>query len=267
MRVARALVLPAIIAGLIAFGVTYDVPGPPPPPLSAAELGWVGQAREWLREPLPGRCSDSLGAAPTDRLDDIRAAFLAACDETDPARALARSREARARLASELRTRRELAAQTGLVARSRVEPRLGEAMTVLAGGRPVEVRCWAQADWRAVRAEETALAGGPLEIDSFWLPQARSLHLQGVHCGPLVRLALGQQPRARGRRVDLSLALWTVAAAAERLSARPCVPPARLAMLLGATRGYAVGLVRFARRELDPVLPPASRRCRTSRPS
>jgi hypothetical protein len=267
MRVARALLLPGIVAGLIAFGWTYEVPGPPPPPLSDAELGWVGQVRDWLREPLPVRCAGALADAPTDRLDEIRRAFRDACDEADPAEALVRSREARARLAAELRSRRDLEAESGLVARSRVEPRLGKALTVLGGGRPVEVRCWAQADWRAVRAEEAALTGGRFETDSFWLPHERSLHLQGVHCGPLVRLSLGQQPRARGRRVDLSLALWTVARAAERFSTRPCVPPARLAMLLDSPRGYAVGIVRFARSELGPLLPAASRRCRTSRPS
>ena len=267
MRVVRALLLPAFVAGLVVFGATYDVPAPPPPPLSAAELGWLEAVREWLREPLPGRCSAVLAEAPSDRLGDVRSDFLDACEEADPVRALVLSREARARLASELRSRRPLAASGGLVARSRVEPRLGRALTVLAGGRPVRVRCWTQADWRAVRAEEVALAGGREEVASFWLPRERSLHLQGVDCGPLVRLALGVQPSSSGRRSDLAMSLWTAAAAAEHVSVRPCVPPARLALLLGASREYAFELVRFARRELAPLLPPASRRCRTSRPS
>jgi hypothetical protein len=267
MRVVRALLLPAVVAALVVFGWTYEVPGPPPPPLGEEEVAWVAIVRDWLREPLPERCSTPLGASPTERLERIRDGLVDACDEEDPARALRRSREARARLVAELRDRRELDELTGLVASSRVEPRLGEAMTALAAGAAVQVRCWSQADWRAVRAEEEALTGSRAERDSFWLPRERSFHLQNVHCGPLVRLVHGEQPRARGRRVDLALALWATAAAAESFSRRPCVPPARLAMLLGAPRGYAFGLVRFARRELAPLLPVASRRCRTSRPS
>ena len=93
MRVVRALLLPGIVAGLIAFGWTYDVPGPPPPPLSAAELGWVRQVRDWLGEPLPGRCAGALADAPTGRLDMIRRRFRDACYEADPAVALIRSRD------------------------------------------------------------------------------------------------------------------------------------------------------------------------------
>jgi hypothetical protein len=267
MRVVRALVLPAFVAVLVLFGLTYPVPGPPPPPLSAAELGWVASVRDWLREPLPARCNSALAEAPTSRLEPAADAFSEACAETDPVRRLARSRAARARLVAELRDRRELPVAAGLVGVSRIEPRLGEALTSISADGPVEVRCWAQADWRVVQAEESALTGVGSRGEAFWLPGERSLHLQGLHCGPLVRLAAGEQPRPRAARADLALALWTAAAAAERVSLRPCVPPARLAMLLGAPRGYAVGLVRFAYRELGPVLPPVSRRCRTSRPS
>jgi hypothetical protein len=268
MRVVRALVLPVLIAILLIFGWTYDVPGPPPGPLTEVELVWVSAARAWLREPLAARCRTALAEAPTGRLDRIADAFTAACDEPDRTRALARSREARALLAAELRDRQRLPVSDGLVGTSRIEPRLGRVLRVLARGRPVQVRCWAQADWRAVRAEEAALTGiASLRREWFWLPRQRSLHLQGIHCGPLVRLAKGVQPQARGARADLAIALWTAAAAAESVSARPCVPPARLALLLGAPRGYAFGLVRFARRELGPVLPPAGRRCLTARAS
>jgi hypothetical protein len=265
MRVIRWLVLPLLVAGLLVFGWTYDVPEPPPGPLAETELGWIAAARAWLREPLPARCSVALADAPTKRLDRVAGAFEDACEEPDPALALARSREARALLAGELRDRRPLPVSDGLVGTSRIEPRLGRALRVLARGRRVQVRCWSQSDWQRVRAEEAALAGvATLRREWFWLPSRRSLHLQGIHCGPLVLLAKGVQPQARGARADLAIALWTASAAAESVSARPCVPPARLAMLLGASRGYAFGLVRFARRELEPVLPPAGRRCLTA---
>jgi hypothetical protein len=269
MRVVRALVLPAAVAALALFGWTYDVPGPPPPPLSGAELAWVAAARDWLRTPVAQRCATPPPPpAPTGRLELIGGSFADACEEQDPARAAVRLREARARLAGELRDRQELLVEGGLSGRSRVEPRLGEALEALAAdGGPVEVRCWAQADWRGVLAEESALTGAAPRREWIWLPAERSLQLQGVHCGPLVRLAAGEEPRARGRRVDLALALWSAAVAAENVSLRPCVPAARLALVLGGARGYVFGLVRFARRELRPVLPRPSRRCRTSRPS
>jgi hypothetical protein len=268
MRVVRTLVLPAVVVALVLYGWTYDVPGPPPPPLSDAELGWVAEVRGWLSEPQAERCAAGLAPAPTERLEDVGDAFADACEEQDPARATQRLREARARLTAQLRARRELLVEGGLSGRSRVEPRLSEALTALAGeDGPVEVRCWAQSDWRGVVAEEAALTGAASSREWIWLPGARSLQLQGVHCGPLVRLAAGEQPRPRGRRVDLALALWTVAVAAENVSVRPCLPPGRLALVLGAPRGYAFGLVRFAWRELGPVLSSPSRRCRTSRPS
>jgi hypothetical protein len=185
-----------------------------------------------------------------------------------PARALARFRAARRRLAAELRDRRPLPVSGGLVGTSRIEPRLGSALTSLAAARrPVEVRCWSQADWRAVRAEEGALTGVSPGRPFRWLPVERSLQLQGVHCGPLVRLAAGDRPRSRGRRADLALSLWVAAAAAESFSARPCVRPAEVATALGTGGRYAVSLVAAARADLGPVLPAPSRRCRTSRPS
>jgi hypothetical protein len=265
MRVVRMLILPAVIAALILFGWAYDVPEPPPGPLSQTELGWIAHVREWLREPHPRRCAFPLADAPTGRLDDVAEAFRDACEEPVRARALARSREARALLAAELRDRRALRVTAGLVGASRIEPRLGRALTRLAGGRPVQVRCWAQSDWRQVQAEEAVLTGVRRRGEYFWLPRERSLHLQGIHCGPLVRLGRGVQPQARAARADLALALWTVAAAAEHVSLRPCVPPARLALVLGAPQAYGFGLMRFARRELEPILPLPGRRCRMAR--
>lgn len=267
MRVVRALALPAIVAGLLVFGLTYPVPRPPPPPLSAAELGWVATVRDWLRAPPEVRCARSLPAPPSSRLAAAGDGFADACVETDPVARIERSRQARAELVSVLADRRDLPVAAGLVGSSRIEPRLGEALTSISGMGPVQVRCWAQADWRVVQAEESALTGMRSRGDAFWLRGERALQLQSLTCGPLVRLAHGAQPRARGARADLAVSLWTVAAAAEQVSRRPCVPPARVAMLLGAPRGYAVGLVRFANRELRPVLPSASRRCTTSRPS
>ena len=266
MRLIRLLALPAVVAGLLVFGATYDVPEPPPPRLSGVELAWIGALRGWLRTPLPERCRAEPVAAPTGRLDDVRDDFVAACRETEPARMLARSRDARARLAAQLLDRRSLAVSGGLVGTSRVEPRLSAVMTRLAGGRPVEVRCWSQADWRSVRAEEEALTGARPSA-WYWLPRERLLQLQGVDCGPLVLLARGGPPSARGRRTDLALSLWTAAAAAEAFSRQACVTPAVLATSLGAPRGEAVDLVRWARAELAPLLPGPSRRCRTSRPS
>ncbi len=260
--------LPGLVAALVAFGWAYDLPQPPPGPLSETELGWIAGVRVWLATPLPARCREPLPEAPSGRLDRVAEDFRSACDETVPARALERSREARRRLAAELRDRRPLPVSGRLVGTSRIEPRLGAAMTALAaGGRRVEVRCWSQADWRAVVAEEAALTGAPSGRSFVWLPSERSLQLQGVDCGPLVRLAAGDRPRSGGRRVDLALALWVATAAAESFSARPCVPPAVLATALGANGRYAVDLVAAARSDLAPVLPPPSRRCRTSRPS
>jgi hypothetical protein len=268
MRVVRALVLPAFVAALVLYGWTYDVPGPPPLPLSGAELRWVADVRGWLGEAEEVRCATSLAPAPTERLEAIGDDLARSCEDEDPARAAQRLREARSELSGELRTRRDLLVEGGLSGRSRVEPRLSGALTAIAWeDAPVEVRCWAQADWHGVLAEESALTGAAASREWIWLPGERSLHLQGVHCGPLVRLARGEQPRPRGRRVDLALALWTVAAAAENVSSRPCLPPGRLALVLGTPRGYAFALVRFAWRELAPVLPPPSLRCRTSRPS
>src|SRR6187200_85910 len=267
MRVVKALVLPLVVVALIAFGATYDLPQPPPGPLDAAELRWIGRARDWLAVAVPARCDDELVAAPSDRLGAVRDDLRASCEKTDPAQARAGFRAARSRLAGTLRDRRPLPVTAALVGTSRVEPRLGAAVTRLAGGRAVEVRCWSQADWRAVLAEEAALTGSRATRAAVWLPRERSLQLQGTDCGPLVLLARSGLPSARGRRTDLAVALWTVAAAAESVSRRPCVPPAVLATALGARGGDTVELVRQARVELAPLLPPASRRCRTSRPS
>jgi hypothetical protein len=267
MRFARLLVLPVAVAGLIAFGATYDVPGPPEPRLSAGELAWLASFRDWAAEPLAERCGRMLAAAPSDRLDDARDDLLGACREREPRERLTQARQARGELTSLLVDRRPLPVSGELVGSSRIEPKLGAAMTELAGGRPVEVRCWSQADWQVVRAEEAALTGTRAGLPFFWLPSARSLNLQGVDCGPLALLARGLQPRTRARRADLALALWAAAAAAESASARPCVPPAVLATALGASGRYAVGLVAGARAELGPLLPPPSRRCTTSRPS
>ena len=267
MRFARALVLPVVVLGLIAFGATYDVPGPPEPRLSAGEVAWLSSFRDWAAAPLAERCGHPLDAAPTGRLGDVRDDLFGACREEEPSERLTRSRQARGELASLLVDRRPLPVSGELVGSSRVEPTLGAAVTQLAGRRPVEVRCWSQADWQVVRAEEAALTGTRAGVPAFWLPSERSLNLQGVDCGPLVLLARGLQPRARARRADLALALWAVAAAAESASARPCVAPATLATALGASGRYAVGLATWARAELGPLLPPPSRRCRTSRPS
>jgi hypothetical protein len=261
------LVLPVVVVGLIAFGATYDVPGPPEPRLSAGELTWLASFRQWSASPPAERCRRSPAEAPTDRLADVRADLLAACREREPSERLARSREVRGELTSLLVDRRPLPVSGEPVGSSRIEPTLGAAVTKLAGGRPVEVRCWSQADWQVVRAEESALTGTRADVPSFWLPSTRTLNLQGVDCGPLVLLAGGLQPRSRARRADLALALWGAAAAAESASARPCVPPAVLATALGASGRYAVGLVAWARAELAPLLPLPSRRCRTSRPS
>jgi hypothetical protein len=262
MRIVRVLALPAAVAALLVFGWTYDVPGPPSPPLSDGEVAWVAVVRDWLRAPPRERCGTPLPPAPSDRLERVADALADACTEEEPERAAERVAEARERLAGELRDRRELVVESGLSARSRIEPRLGEALTALGDGGPVEVRCWTQADWRAVLAEEAALTGAPARREATWLPGERSLQLQGLHCGPLVQLALGRQPRRRSQRVDLALALWTVAGAA-----KPCVLPSRLAAALGAPRGYVVGLVRFAYRELGPVLPMVGRTCAARPPA
>jgi hypothetical protein len=262
MRIVRLLALPAAVAALLAFGWTYDVPGPPPPPLSGAEVGWVAAVREWLKMPPAERCATALEEAPSDRLGSVEDAFADACAEEGSARAAERMRAARARLVGELRDRRELVVEGGLSGRSRIEPRLGEVLTALGEGGPVEVRCWAQSDWRGVLAEEAALTGVTRPREAIWLPAERSLQLQGLHCGPLVQLGLGRQPRRRAQRVDLALALWTVAGAAE-----PCLLPSRLAMALGAPRGYVVGLERFASRDLGPLLPPVGERCARSQPT
>ena len=63
MRFARLLVLPVAVAGLIVFGATYDVPGPPEPRLSAGELAWLASFRDWAAEPLAERCGRTLAAA------------------------------------------------------------------------------------------------------------------------------------------------------------------------------------------------------------
>ena len=267
MRLLRLLALPVLVVALLAFGATYDVPEPPPPRLSAAELGWIAGLRVWLASPLPGRCRAEPAAAPTGRLGDARDALVDACRETVTARMLARSREARAGLAALLLDRRPLPVSGELVGSSRIEPTLGAALGALAGGRPVTVRCWSQADWRVVRAEEAALTGAPGAVASFWLPSTRTLNLQGVDCGPLILLARGQQPRTPARRTDSALALWVAAEAAEAVSRQPCVAPEGLATTLGVGARYAVGLAAWARGELGPLLPPPSRRCRTSRPS
>jgi hypothetical protein len=254
MRIVRALALPAAAAALVVFGWTYDVPGPPPPPLSPAEVGWVAVVRDWLRSPPRERCREPLAVAPSERLGRVADGFADACREEEPGRAAELVADARERLVAELRDRRDLVVEGGLSGRSRIEPRLGEALTTLGDGGPVEVRCWTQADWRGVLTEEAALTGAPARREAIWLPGERSLQLQGVHCGPLVQLALGRQPRRRAPRVDLALALWTIAR-----SAKPCVLPSRLAAALGAPRGYVLGLVRFAYRELGPILPSLSR--------
>src|SRR5215203_1842194 len=184
MRVVKALVLPLVVVALIAFGATYDLPQPPPGPLDAAELRWIAHARDWLAVAVPARCDEELAAAPTDRLEDVRDDLRAACETTDPARARAGFRAARSRLAATLRDRRPLPLSGALVGTSRIEPRLGAAITRLAGGRVVEVRCWSQADWRDVLAEEAALTGLRATRAAVWLPRERSLQLQGTDCGP-----------------------------------------------------------------------------------
>ena len=267
MRVLRLLVLPVVVVALLAFGASYDLPAPPEPRLSGPELGWIAAFRDWAAAPLAERCGRLLAKAPSDRLGRVRSDLLSACREELPRNRKLRSREARGRLVALLVDRRPLPTSGELVGSSRIEPTLGAALTALAGNRPVHVRCWSQADWHVVRAEESALTGARPAVTSFWLPSTRTLNLQGVDCGPLVLLARGEQPQARARRTDAALALWAAAGAAESVSRQPCVAPAGLATTLGVGARFAVGLAAWARAELGPLLPAPSRRCRTSRPS
>ena len=158
------IVLPAAVAALLV--VRLDVRRPGAAPAAALErraragsrqcaTGSTAPAGRALRDRAVRRLRPSGSGRPAD-------AFADACAEAVPARKVGAACELRGRGSSaSCSTGASCIVEGGLSGRSRIEPRLGEALTALGEGGPVEVRCWAQSDWRWVLAEEAALTGAP----------------------------------------------------------------------------------------------------------
>ena len=151
---------------------------------------------------------------------------------------------------------------------SRIEPRFSGAASTLAG-KPVEVRCWNQADWSGLDDEWRASTGtGLLAMKGYTRKsQPGTMHLSPLVCARLVAFTYSKaRPTKRNVRAqeDLAVALGVLAHEAQHSAGildeatAECYGLQRvrpLARTLGASRDYAAFMARVAWKQLYPLLP------------
>lgn len=251
-------------------------------PPDAREREWLLRLSEWVPSvwsELPGEpaCSagldDYVGPAPTRRLKRLELLAQRACGRMERA---PRS-QAGLRLVDDLVARmsayerasgdaRPLPTIAGRSGRSRVEPRLGRALTELTG-RPTEVRCWSRADWRVLTE-----AWPHVRLEGYAHGDER-VHLVNAVCGPLVELYRGRRPADLGARLRLAWAINVLAHEGEHRAGvaneatAQCYAMQRLAGVarsLGAPAALARSLAQLMWSDLYATMPPEYRssRCR-----
>lgn len=142
---------------------------------------------------------------------------------------------------------------------SRIEPRFSSVASTLAG-KPVEVRCWSQADWSELDNQWRDWTGtGLLAMKGYTRKsQPGTVHLSPLFCARLVAFTYSKaRPTKRNVRAqeDLAVALGVLAHEAQHSAGilgeatAECYGLQRvrpLARMLGATKDYAAGLARLA---------------------
>jgi hypothetical protein len=127
---------------------------------------------------------------------------------------------AREMLRVRLSFNRRLPVMTGLVERSRIEPRLGRIASELAG-RATEVRCWSDRDWPTVVVEQAAFYGQPqVELAGFAEPavsQGAKIDLAPSTCRRIARYLYGRPPSDS----ELSFAVERLTHEAEHIRSPP----------------------------------------------
>jgi hypothetical protein len=84
---------------------------------------------------------------------------------------------------------------TGRSERSRIDPKLSQVATGIAGD-PVEVRCWSPADWRRLMRERAAYYGEPVTfVYGYASVDQRRMHLPGFFCELLLEAGDRAVPR------------------------------------------------------------------------
>ncbi len=172
-----------------------------------------------------------------------------------------------------LRTNRHLPARGGMVAVSRVEPKLSQAASKLALKR-VEIICWAPAEWQPALREWNVFSGNRSDVAGFANLRTRA-NIAPDYCHDLTRfLYRDWRPAAASGIVDLADAVELVAHETEHLfnavadedetECEAVQSVRRLAILLGASPQYSSQLSRTYWRELYPEEPPEyrTRECR-----
>jgi hypothetical protein len=255
-------------------------------------LGGLGGSRaefDELMAPVQG-CADrfgrEVGEAPSSRLGRVAESALAGCREfaraaeaesrafvEDPGPLLLSSEDALARgnrlwlvaddrLEALLAWNAPLPVLSGAPSESRIEPRLGRVAAMLAS-RPVQIRCWSEADWPAVFAEWNAYSTGRDIPVGFVASFDRGrVNLAPEICSVLADFLYGAgAPRSETGKLDLADAVVTLAHESEHLVA-PAPEAAiecyaaqdvrRTARALGARPGLAAELSRLFWTKLYP---------------
>jgi hypothetical protein len=257
-------------------GGTEAAPRVPAAPPDVRERDWLLRLSEWLPAAAWGGVGKAVcvrdlrttvGDAPTRRLERLERLARRLCGGLEEARASQRRRLAE-RLLEAMDVyeragsdRRPLPAIAGFSDRSRVEPRLGRALTELTG-KPTEVRCWSHADWKVV-TEEWPHA----ELDGYARGDER-VHVANGACAPLVALYRGRLPTDAEARLRLAWALNVLAHEAEHRAgvgseaAAQCYAMQkirRLARSLGAPAALAGALAQLMWSQLYETMPSAYR--------
>jgi hypothetical protein len=219
-----------------------------------------------------------VGPPPTERLGPALAAFERACTHLRGFHtaillavlrgdsSLVREAQAEAARGGELLLEadhglppgevRSLPVIGGVSAASRVEPRLGEVASWLSG-KPVEVRCWSQADWIMLLREEKAYTKHRIDEDTLGFAgiDGTRINLAPDVCDGLVDLGYDHaRPSSAAARFPLAAAVVTLAhepqhtkgiAVEAQAECYAIQLAAATAGRLGVDRRYAAGLARL----------------------
>jgi hypothetical protein len=155
------------------------------------------------------------------------------------------------------------------VSRSRIEPRLGRAISELAYRSPdaagTEVRCWSKRDWTAVKTEWAAFAGGSGDAVAFTYDLYR-VSIAPEYCAPLARFIYEHRRPTQGRELlDTAASVGVLAHETGHLyeallneARTECFAVQhvrRLARILGASPSYAALLAETNWKYVHPLLP------------
>jgi hypothetical protein len=248
----------------------------PPRPLNREERDWLLRLGEWTPIASSGvgvvACSGGLreevGDAPTRRLERLERLARRACRRLETAPKSPEGPRLVDRLVELMHAyqyasgdTRPLPAIAGRSNRSRIEPRLGRVVERLTG-EPSEVRCWANADWRALTE-----VWPHVELEAYSRGDER-VHLANSVCTPLVELYRGRLPGDTAGRLGLAWAVNVLAHESEHRAGvaneatAQCYAMqkvARVATWLGASRRLARSLAGLMWSDVYETMPDAYR--------